>query len=177
MIMTVVGSFIEVGMNGRGRTFYCIPRGQPPTLRWLLIRWWGWPNMSSSRCVTSTILEGREGALRAETEIDTKNIPRRFRASPHVRGTLVKPGDQILDPQVVVPYYTKNQKTDFLAIFSQFLPLWPQNDPQNSPVWQKVALISDFQLKTYLHTHFFLNWSHLPKWSNFRILLFSGGLL
>ena len=66
-------------------------------------------------------------ALRAETEIDTKSIARRFCASLHVRGTLVKPGDQILDPQVVVPYYTKNQKTDFFAIFgpfsSSFLPI------------------------------------------------------
>ena len=71
------------------------------------------------------------GALRAETEIDTKSIPRRFRASPHVRGTLVKPGDQILDPQVVVPYYPKNQKTDFLAIFGsffwQFFPMGSTN--------------------------------------------------
>ena len=89
----------------------------------------------------------------------------------------MKPGDQRLDPQVVVPYYTKNSKTDFWAFFALFLPLCPQNNPQNSPVWQKVALICDFQLKTYLHTHFFLNQSHLPYWSNFRILLFSGGLL
>ena len=74
----------------------------------------------------------------------------------------MKPGDQRLDPQVVVPCYTKNLKTDFWAFFGQFLSLLPQNDPKNSPIWQKVALIRDFQLKTYLHTHFVVNQSHLP---------------
>ena len=39
----------------------------------------------------------------------------------------MKPGDQRLEPQVVVPHYTKNSKTDFFGpfwvIFWQFLPI------------------------------------------------------
>ena len=48
----------------------------------------------------------------------------------------MKPGDQILYPQVVVPYYTKNSKTDFWASD-------PKMNPITAPTWQKVALICD----------------------------------
>ena len=58
----------------------------------------------------------------------------------------MKPGDQILDPQVVVPYYTKNSKTNFSAFLLGLSPVFHMSIPHTSTFHNKIQIMRSHDL-------------------------------
>ena len=56
------------------------------------------------------------------------------------------PGDQKSTPKVVVPYYTKNSKTNFLAILVGFSPIFHLSIPHTSTFPNKIQIMCSHDL-------------------------------
>ena len=85
-------------------------------------------------------------ALQSKNSILTTKNFIRFHTSSYVRRTPMKPGDQRLAPQAVVPFCSKNEKTDFWAIFCPFFTVFCLPIPCTSSYPHKIRMARSHDL-------------------------------